>query len=119
MTYFLQNTFNDLFDDIINTNHRYSYNQPEVINSKLETKINIEVPGFKKENLNLKLEKNILSVSGEQKEEGSYKRSISRSFSLNDDMDPKNIKAAYEYGILSITIPKKKTRSESREIKIT
>ena len=53
MTYFLQNTFNDLLDDIINTNYQHNYNQSEVINSKLETKINIEVPGFKKENLNL------------------------------------------------------------------
>jgi len=119
MTYFLQNTFNDLLDDIINTEYRHNYNQSEVINSKLETKISIEVPGFKKENLNLKLDKNILTISGDQKEEGSSQRSIRKSFSLDDEMDTKNIKAAHEYGILSIIIPKKKTRSGSREIKIT
>jgi len=80
--------------------------------------VTAEVPGAKKEDVNLELNGNTLTVSGkvedEKKQEGEkhyrYERSFgtfTRSFSLPKDADLEGIKASHENGILHVEIPKK------------
>ena len=79
-----------------------------------------ELPGFRKEDISLDLKEGILTItathseSSEQKDgEGSYIRrerrygSFQRSFDVTG-IEEKNITAAYENGVLSLTLPKAK-----------
>ncbi len=85
--------------------------------------IELAVPGFAKENIDIKLEKNKLSVKGKREltnvkkshiEEFSY-REFSKSFSLNDEIDVNVISAKLTDGILTITLNKKE---EKKPVKI-
>lgn len=94
--------------------------------------LELAVPGMKKEDLKINLDKGMLTISSENKEEkeekkGDYTRrefcfnSFSRSFSLPENIDEENIKANYNDGVLSLVIPKKNLIGEekTKEIKIT
>ena len=81
--------------------------------------VEVAAPGFEKEDFNIELEHDVLSISSEKKmenenkEEGHYTRreysyqSFRRSFSLPESADGEKIEASYKNGILSVNIPKK------------
>jgi HSP20 family protein len=79
--------------------------------------IEVDLPGMKKEDINIQIEDSTLIVSGERKvkdeikEENYYKvessfGTFSRSFSLPEDIDIENIHAESEDGVLEIVVPK-------------
>jgi HSP20 family protein len=85
----------------------------------------LSVPGFKKEDFNLKLENDRLTISAkveENKEEKSEKYSLrefkqhafSRSFTLPEHILTEEINAKYEDGILKVAIPKNKVVLEKK-----
>ncbi len=82
--------------------------------------VDIDLPGFKKDEINLELENGYLTVSAakgldkdEKDDKGKYIRreryagAMQRSFYVGDTLTQEDIKAKYENGILSISIPKK------------
>ena len=82
--------------------------------------VDIDLPGFKKDEINLELENGYLTVSAakgldkdEKDDKGKYIRreryagAMQRSFYVGDTLTEEDIKAKYENGILSISIPKK------------
>lgn len=91
--------------------------------------IEAELPGVKKEDINIDIDNGVLTLSaetGSDKNEKSdnyvYRErrygSVSRSFSL-DNIDDENIKAEYKDGILTIDLPKKeKERKPNRIVDI-
>ncbi len=97
----------------------YAFN-PRVDISQDNDKIVVdaELPGFKKENLKISLEDNILTISGEKKdnrteeEKAEYCRcerkygSFSRSFTLPEKINPDEVDAAFEDGVLRIVLKK-------------
>ena len=81
--------------------------------------VDIDLPGFKKEDVSVKLENGYLTITAskgldkdEQKEDSGYIRrerwsgSCSRSFYIGEDVRPEDIKAKMEDGILHLTMPK-------------
>lgn len=79
--------------------------------------IDVDLPGVKKEDININVENNTLSISGkretksEVKEQDYYKVESSygkfqRSFTLPEGVDIENIRAATEDGVLEVIIPK-------------
>lgn len=81
--------------------------------------VDIDLPGFKKEEISAHLENGYLTISAskeiekeEQKEDGKYLRkerysgSMSRSFYLGDAVKLEDICAKYADGILKLTLPK-------------
>ena len=71
--------------------------------------VRAEIPGFKKKDLQVELERDQLVLSGERKdkeEKGKSTVSFRRSVSLPATIESKNIAAKYENGLLTITIPK-------------
>jgi len=90
--------------------------------------LEMEIPGVKQEDLNITIENNVLTVSGERKfderrKQDRYQRnerfygSFSRTFTLPSTVDPDNIEAKYENGVLYLTMPKK-ADARPRQIKI-
>ena len=91
----------------------------------------IAAPGFEKADFNLNLDKNILTVSSNKKEENkeenpkfirkefSYK-AFKRSFTVDDKIDAANISAKYENGILKVALPKKEeVKAAPKEITVS
>lgn len=84
-----------------------------------EFAIDLAVPGMKRDDFEIEMENNILSISC-QKEENineekeGYKRreynysAFSRSFRLPEEVNSDKIKAQYDNGVLHITVPKAK-----------
>lgn len=81
--------------------------------------LELAVPGRKKEDFNIEIDKNVLTISSEvnsEKEtsEENYTRrefgftSFKRAFTLPETIDEEKIKADYVDGILSFTLPKRK-----------
>lgn len=76
-----------------------------------------ELPGMSKEDIQITLENSVLRVSGERKFEKDAKKenyhrvertygNFTRTFTLPTPVDPEKVQAAFENGILTITVPK-------------
>ena len=86
-----------------------------------------ELPGMKKENLDIKVEDDKLIISGETKRSEDVKEEhyfrvgrqygrVQRCFPLPSDLVDKNaIKAKFEDGILKVTVPLKESIKEKQE----
>ena len=92
--------------------------------------VRAELPGFRKEDLSVEVADGILTVTGHQKTETGKKekeangttqeRRVSRAISLPEHVKAENIQAAYENGILTVTLPKReevKPRQIAIEVK--
>ena len=98
------------------------FEQPETI------RIGAELPGVKPENLKISLENNVLTIHG-TKEQVTQERTervhryertygaFERSFTLPSTVDAANIKAAYEHGVLTVTLPKAE-KAKPRQIEV-
>ncbi|MCW3785397.1 Hsp20/alpha crystallin family protein [Plebeiibacterium sediminum] len=89
--------------------------------------IEYEVPGFKKRQLNIKVEGNILRIEGinNSKNNGLFSKNkryneehFIRETYLSNDMDADRISAKYKNGILQISIPKKGYDNKHRQIPV-
>lgn len=80
--------------------------------------LDVSVPGINKEDIKVNVDKGLLTISYEKKEESKpedYKtvrrefsqRSFKRSFTIADHVDAEAIQAKYENGILKLFLPKK------------
>ncbi|GLB53551.1 hypothetical protein NBRC110019_25920 [Neptunitalea chrysea] len=80
--------------------------------------VELAVPGRKREDFNLEVDDNVLTVSSEVKSENEVKdknytrrefnyTSFRRAFTLPETVNEDAIKATYEDGVLTITLPKK------------
>ena len=79
----------------------------------------MDLPGFKKEDVQINLNKGYLTISAVKKEEkkeeeaGIYLRqeryagSMRRTFYVGDHMTPNDVQAKYEDGVLTLTLPRK------------
>ncbi len=93
--------------------------------------VDIEIPGFKKEEIKLSLNEgflNIVASKGLDKEEKDkkegrvirkerYSGTLSRSFYVGEELKEEDIKAKLEHGVLKLTIPKKEKKEEIPEKK--
>lgn len=92
-------------------------------------KLEAELPGFKKEDINIDIENDCLTISVERKQEEEDKRpnfvkrervygSFSRSFDVSG-IEVEGIQASYTDGILTLTMPKKvEVKPASRKLEI-
>ena len=94
-------------------------------------KLEADLPGFQKEDIHIDIDDDILSIRAEHKDskdekddKGDYIRreryygSYSRSFNVSE-IDVEGIKAAYENGVLTLTMPKKApAKPESKHLEI-
>lgn len=110
--------FNDRFFKQINS----SASQPHspavnVIEEDNAYRIEVAVPGVKREDFKLEVENDVLTISTEMKESKKDQQpnflrrefnfqSFNRSFQLPETVDQEKIQASHEAGILKVTLPK-------------
>lgn len=131
--------FSPLFDEVIDnflggtTFNRAMFNRMPAVNiSETEKGYEIEfaAPGYEKNEFRISLEKNILTVSAEKKEQKEEKQegytrrefgynSFKRSFTLPESTKEDEIRAEYKNGILHVNIPKSDgEKNKSRDISV-
>jgi HSP20 family protein len=92
--------------------------------------IDVDIPGVKKDDIKVDVEKDILTISGERKtkdevkEEDYYKvetsfGKFSRSFTLPDNADVENIEARSTDGVLEVIVPKLDESRNKKSISIS
>jgi len=98
-----------------------AYPRVNVINYPDKVKIQAEIPGLRKEDINVRVDNNnCLTISGNKKDDliekdATYvvrelkKSSFKRSFLLDEKFDKNTVKATFENGILNVVIHKKET----------
>jgi len=116
----LTNHFNHFFDLPRQSNVDYlgAWNPAvDIFDKGAEVVIHAELPGIKKEDIDVRVENNVLTIRGkkerkeEANEEGAYRTervygSFSRSFSLASSVDATKIGAEYKDGVLTLSLPK-------------
>lgn len=119
--------FNDLFNrffenEFVNSDYVPATN----INETDENfELSMLIPGIKKDQVNISLEDNLLTVSAEvekkEEDENGWRKeftfqSFNRSFRLPKTVDAEAIKAEQTDGVLRIQIPKKKEEQKLKKL---
>ena len=107
-----------LNDSPVANNYGMNFPAVNIVESNDDYQLEFNVPGRKKDDFKITVDKNILTVSFEKKEESkdenkkTIKREFStqsfkRSFTLDEKINADDIDAKYEDGLLLLTLPKK------------
>ena len=143
---FYPTIFNDsLFDDLMDmtipaireangaARKLYGKHAPNVMKTDVHEndngyEVDIDLPGFKKDEINLSLLNGYLTVSAEKgldKEEEDargrvirrerYAGSMQRSFFVGKEVTEEDIKAKFEDGVLKLSVPKKQAKLPERK----
>jgi HSP20 family protein len=100
----------------------------DIFEGEHELVVKADLPDIKPEELDIRVENNILTIRGERKfekkaEEKNYLRversygSFARSFSLANTVNTEAIKADYKDGVLTLSIPKRE-EAKPKQIKV-
>jgi len=100
----------------------------DIYEGEHELVVKADLPDVKPEDLDIRVENNILTIRGERKfekkaDEKNYLRveraygSFARSFSLANTVNTEAIKADYKDGVLTLSIPKRE-EAKPKQIKV-
>lgn len=112
-------------DDIFNEKNKMSCDVYEKDNKFF---VEVDMPGFNKDDISIEINKGTLSITAEKKHEEkedkkylcrerTYYGKYQRSFYLGD-IEEEQIEASFNNGILNISVPKKQEQSNKRIIEI-
>ena len=101
----------------------------DIYETENELVIKADLPDVNPQNLDIRVENNILTIRGERKFESKVKEdnylrveraygSFSRSFSLANSVKTDAIKADYQNGVLTLSLPKRE-EAKPKQIKVT
>ena len=118
----IQQEMNRLFDEFFGERHQELAEgswlpSVDVSETGEEIVVRAELPGLSKDDIELNIQDNVLTLKGEKKQEKkeekeNYHRversygSFSRSFTLPAGVDPENVQASFKDGVLVIALPK-------------
>jgi len=100
----------------------------DVYEDEHSIQLKLEVPGIEEKDLDIKVENNVLTVSGERKfekeeKEENFRRverrygSFTRSFTLPNTVNPEDVSADYSNGVLKIKLGKR-AEAKPKQIKV-
>jgi len=129
----LQDQINRLFSDTFDRSFDEANLTPwapavDIYETEHELVVKADLPDVKPEDLDIRVENNILTIRGERKfekkvNENNYLRversygSFSRSFSLANTVNAEAIKADYKDGVLTLSVPKRE-EAKPKQIKV-
>ncbi len=117
----------DIFDDLL-VNERSNIARCDIYEKDNKYHIEMDIPGYKKEDIKIKFENNYLNISAQKnsEEDNKDKKYIRRERNYSKfersiylgDADENNIEAEYKDGILNIIISKKEENSSKKYIEV-
>jgi HSP20 family protein len=129
----LQEQINRVFGDLVGRMGEQSNLTPwapavDIYETEHELVVQADLPDVNPQDLDIHVENNILTIRGERKfenkvNEENYLRvereygSFSRTFSLANSVNSEAIKADYQNGVLTLTIPKRE-EAKPKQIKV-
>ena len=137
---FGENLFNDDWmnfgfpevDKALYGKHANNVMKTDVKETDTGYEVDIDLPGFKKDEINAQLDNGYLTISAakgldkdEKDKKGKYIRkeryagAMSRSFYVGEGVTQEDIKAKYEDGILRLSVPKKEAKAVENKKYIT
>lgn len=92
----------------------------DIVETDQEFKVLADLPGMKREDVEITIEDGVLTLSGERKSEFTDEKNcctvneraygrFSRKFNLHNSIEVEKIKASFSDGVLTITLPKVET----------
>ncbi|MDI6724680.1 MAG: Hsp20/alpha crystallin family protein [Methanobacterium sp.] len=101
----------------------------DVINKEDQYIVKSELPGFNKEDINVELNKDVLTLNAEKKSELEEKSenylhrertyaSCQRTINFPEEVDPSKVKGTMKNGVLELKIPKRELKPEERMTKV-
>ena len=126
-TVFTDNFVDDMFDDFFKPVHHTAAPRPQAMNVDVKEfedhyEIDLQLPGYKKEDIKADLKDGYLTIVAEHKvtnenqNNGHYLRrecfygQVQRSFYVGEDVEQQDITAGFEDGILKIGVQKKEKK---------
>ena len=142
---FGENLFDEFFNDPFEMNmllprgrdplygkHSKNLMKTDVRETENSYELDIDLPGFKKEDVNVELKNGYLTIAtsksldkDEKDQKGRYIRqeryagAMSRSFYVGEDVQPSEISAKFENGILQLSIPKAAKKQLPKNTSVT
>ena len=129
----LQEQINRVFGDVVGRSGEESNLTPwapsvDIYETENELVVKADLPDVNPQDLDIRVENNILTIRGERKfetkvNEENYLRieraygSFSRSFSLANSVKSEAIKADYQNGVLTLSLPKRE-EAKPKQIKV-
>ncbi len=92
----------------------------DVVEDDQKFELYADLPGVKQEDLDIQVEKDVLTIKGERKLERRGERvagAFSRAFTLPKHVDVEKIAAMLKDGVLTLTLPKR-PEAQPRQIKV-
>ncbi|HRY97639.1 MAG TPA: Hsp20/alpha crystallin family protein [Bacteroidales bacterium] len=127
--------FDEMFNEGFGREAGYTWKPLANVSEKEDRfELDLAVPGMKKDDFNISIEKNMLSISAETKTEQTDERkedhvnytrkeftygSFCRSFTLPESVDREKISAEYSDGILHLVLPKSEKETLRKMVKIS
>ena len=127
---------NRLFDEVMTGSQPFMGGQAQIINAHMsvseteqEIRVAAELPGVREEDIDVSLDDDVLTIRGEKKFErrdekeafhfvecsyGTFQRSLRLPFPV----DPEQVQASFENGVLTVTLPKTERQERSRRIQV-
>ncbi|MCG8375661.1 MAG: Hsp20/alpha crystallin family protein, partial [Chlorobiales bacterium] len=124
-----ENVFNETVSPFVSSMVAPSF-KVDVSEDEEAIYIDADMPGMKKEEVKISMDEDVLTISAERTHEEEQKKkdyhrversygSMSRSFSLGENVDLENVDAKYDNGVLHIVVPKKEpTEKKAKEIEV-
>jgi HSP20 family protein len=130
----LQERMNRLFNDQFGNGQDESLTAAgflpavDVYEDENSVQLKLEVPGVEEKDIDIRIDNNLLTVRGERKFESEEKEenfhrierrygSFSRSFQLPPTVNPEDVKADYDKGVLKIRLSKR-AEAKPKQIKV-
>jgi len=121
-----QDSINRLFSD--QTTTRPWTPAVDILETENELVLKADVPGVEMKDIDIRMENGTLTIKGERKFEKEERNkgfhrlersygSFVRYFTVPDSVDPEKVKAEYNNGVLTVTLPKKEI-AKPRAIKV-
>ena len=134
----LHREMNRLFDDVLRGGYGQTWRpsdallapQMDVSEKEGEVRIQAELPGVKEEDIEVSMEGDVLTIRAEKQQEhqedrggvhlsersyGTFQRTLRLPFAASQD----EVKATFENGVLSVTLPRPQGQERSRRIPVS
>ncbi len=119
--------FDDFFDDFFTpTKRAQSCMKTDILDKEDGYELQIDVPGFDKDDIKISLDNGYLTVEAKVEKESEdknthylkrerYVGASARSFYVGEDISEKDIQANYEKGMLKLMVPKQGTNVKEKK----